>query len=61
MKYPIMASKVDGFRTKSYCVQEACRALLQLLINILPSCITLVLYIYYRFLFVAEVYEEQGQ
>ena len=26
---------------------ETCRALLQLLINILPSCITLVLYIYY--------------
>jgi len=25
---------------------ETCRALLQLLINILPSCITLVLYIY---------------
>ena len=29
---------------------ETCRALLQLLINILPSCITLVLYIYYIFL-----------
>jgi hypothetical protein len=26
---------------------ETCRVLLQLLINILPSCITLVLYIYY--------------
>jgi hypothetical protein len=28
---------------------ETCRVLLQLLINILPSCITLVLYIYYLF------------
>jgi hypothetical protein len=29
---------------------ETCRALLQLLINILPRCITLVLYIYYTHL-----------
>jgi hypothetical protein len=28
---------------------ETCRVLLQLIINILPSCITLVLYIYYIF------------
>ena len=82
VKYPIRASKVDGFRTiwlsaevidpgRPYwilhhvschtpetattlpkcCwgwtqkVSETCRVLLQLLINILPSCITLVLYI----------------
>ena len=33
-----------GWRQKA---SETCRVLLQLLINILPSCITLVLYIYY--------------
>jgi len=34
------------FRTQK--ASETCRVLLQLLINILPSCITLVLYIYSR-------------
>ena len=33
-----------GWRQKA---SETCRVILQLLINILPSCITLVLYIYY--------------
>ena len=91
VKYPIRACKVDVFRTKSYFVytiwlsaeaidlgrpywilhpvschtpeaattvfkyswgwrqkaSETCRVILQWLINILPSCITLVLYIYY--------------
>jgi hypothetical protein len=37
--------KCSGGRT--HIASETCRVLLQLLINILPSCITLVLYIYY--------------
>ena len=95
VKCPIRASKVDCFRTKSYCVwlsaedidlghpywifhpvschtpeavitvfkcswgwpqksSETCRVLLQLLINIRPRCITLVLYIYMKHLIIWE-------
>jgi len=37
-----LSAPEDGRKKAS----ETCRALLQLLINVLPSCITLVLYIY---------------
>ena len=75
VRYPIRASKVDGFRTLDPLIgyftpshvinqrlllqflsapedgrkkaSETCWVLLQLLINILPNCITLVLYIYW--------------
>ena len=49
----VVAASAEAATTVSKCscgwtqkASETCRALLQLLINILPSCITLVLYIY---------------
>ena len=54
--HPVSCHTPEAVTTVSKCswgwmqkASETCRVLLQLLINILPSCITLVLYIYYIF------------
>jgi len=51
--HPVSCRTQEAATTVSRCswgwkqkASEICRALLQLLINILPSCLTLVLYIY---------------
>ena len=53
--HPVSCHTPEAATTVSKCswgwtqkASETCRVILQLLINILPSCITLVLYIYYE-------------